>query len=121
MLHPEQHRVVSVRECARSQGFPDTYRFHGTILDRHRQVSADFVIVQTGMIFSAFHSNVLVELMLEWDEIIKTRPILWNQMCVGMCPSASVCARLCSRNISYTFSSVAFKFSDMVTMVKTLN
>ncbi|XP_052224566.1 DNA (cytosine-5)-methyltransferase 1-like isoform X2 [Dreissena polymorpha] len=38
VLHPEQHRVVSVRECARSQGFPDTYRFFGTILDRHRQV-----------------------------------------------------------------------------------
>ncbi|XP_064649332.1 DNA (cytosine-5)-methyltransferase PliMCI-like isoform X1 [Lineus longissimus] len=38
VLHPEQHRVVSVRECARSQGFPDTYRFYGTILDRHRQV-----------------------------------------------------------------------------------
>lgn len=38
MLHPEQTRVVSVRECARSQGFPDTYRFYGNILDKHRQV-----------------------------------------------------------------------------------
>lgn len=38
VLHPEQNRVVSVRECARSQGFPDTYRFFGTILDKHRQV-----------------------------------------------------------------------------------
>jgi len=38
VLHPEQHRVVSVRECARSQGFPDTYRFYGSVLDRHRQV-----------------------------------------------------------------------------------
>jgi len=38
VLHPEQHRVVSVRECARSQGFPDTYRFYGNILDKHRQV-----------------------------------------------------------------------------------
>lgn len=38
MLHPEQHRVVSVRECARSQGFPDTYRFFGNVLDKHRQV-----------------------------------------------------------------------------------
>uniref|UniRef100_A0A4W4H127 DNA (cytosine-5)-methyltransferase 1 n=1 Tax=Electrophorus electricus TaxID=8005 RepID=A0A4W4H127_ELEEL len=38
VLHPEQHRVVSVRECARSQGFPDTYRFFGNILDKHRQV-----------------------------------------------------------------------------------
>lgn len=40
VLHPEQHRVVSVRECARSQGFPDTYRLFGNILDKHRQVSA---------------------------------------------------------------------------------
>jgi len=38
VLHPEQHRVVSVRECARSQGFPDWYRFYGTVLERHRQV-----------------------------------------------------------------------------------
>lgn len=38
VLHAEQHRVVSVRECARSQGFPDTYRFFGNILDKHRQV-----------------------------------------------------------------------------------
>ncbi|XP_069697598.1 DNA (cytosine-5)-methyltransferase 1-like isoform X2 [Periplaneta americana] len=38
VLHPEQTRVVSVRECARSQGFPDTYRFFGTVLDKHRQI-----------------------------------------------------------------------------------
>eukprot|EP00794_Sanderia_malayensis_P016015 gene16015-17632_t len=38
VLHPEQHRVVSVRECARSQGFPDAFRFFGSILDKHRQV-----------------------------------------------------------------------------------
>ena len=30
--------MVSVRECARSQGFPDTYKFFGSILDKHRQV-----------------------------------------------------------------------------------
>jgi site-specific DNA-cytosine methylase len=38
VLHPEQDRVVSVRECARSQGFPDTYMFAGSVLDKHRQV-----------------------------------------------------------------------------------
>ncbi|XP_028404799.1 DNA (cytosine-5)-methyltransferase 1-like isoform X2 [Dendronephthya gigantea] len=38
VLHPSQDRVVSVRECARSQGFPDTCRFVGSILDKHRQV-----------------------------------------------------------------------------------
>ncbi|XP_025996917.1 DNA (cytosine-5)-methyltransferase PliMCI isoform X2 [Solenopsis invicta] len=38
VLHPVESRVVSVRECARSQGFPDSYRFFGTILDKYRQV-----------------------------------------------------------------------------------
>jgi DNA (cytosine-5)-methyltransferase 1 len=38
VLHPEQARVVSVRECARSQGFPDDFHLYGTILDKHRQV-----------------------------------------------------------------------------------
>uniref|UniRef100_A0A803TQR8 DNA (cytosine-5)-methyltransferase n=1 Tax=Anolis carolinensis TaxID=28377 RepID=A0A803TQR8_ANOCA len=41
VLHPEQHRVVSVRECARSQGFPDTYRLFGNVLDKHRQIPSN--------------------------------------------------------------------------------
>ena len=27
-----------MRECARSQGFPDSYKFYGNVLDKHRQV-----------------------------------------------------------------------------------
>ncbi|XP_060863643.1 DNA (cytosine-5)-methyltransferase 1-like [Metopolophium dirhodum] len=38
VLHPEQHRVVSVRECARSQGFKDSFIFHGPIINKHRQI-----------------------------------------------------------------------------------
>ncbi|XP_076648177.1 DNA methyltransferase 1a isoform X2 [Halictus rubicundus] len=38
VLHPVQTRVVSIRECARSQGFPDSFRFYGTIHDKYRQV-----------------------------------------------------------------------------------
>ena len=37
-LHPVQHRVVSVRECARSQGFPDYWSFCGTLMEKHRQI-----------------------------------------------------------------------------------
>ncbi|KAF2532550.1 hypothetical protein F2Q70_00032200 [Brassica cretica] len=37
-FHPEQDRIISVRECARSQGFPDSYEFVGKILDKHRQI-----------------------------------------------------------------------------------
>ena len=40
VLHPEQHRLVSVSECARSQGFPDTFKFVGSVLEMHRQVNS---------------------------------------------------------------------------------
>jgi DNA (cytosine-5)-methyltransferase 1 len=38
VFHPEQHRIVSVRECARAQGFPDRHRFSGNVHSKHRQV-----------------------------------------------------------------------------------
>jgi DNA (cytosine-5)-methyltransferase 1 len=38
VFHPNQDRIVSVRECARCQGFPDAFEFSGTIHNRHRQV-----------------------------------------------------------------------------------
>ena len=37
-FHPEQQRVVSVRECARAQGFPDSFLFHGPLRARYAQV-----------------------------------------------------------------------------------
>lgn len=37
-FHPEQDRIVTVRECARSQGFPDSYKFFGSIQSKHRQI-----------------------------------------------------------------------------------
>ncbi|KAL1212909.1 DNA (cytosine-5)-methyltransferase 1 [Cardamine amara subsp. amara] len=37
-FHPEQDRIVTVRECARSQGFPDNYEFAGNIIHKHRQI-----------------------------------------------------------------------------------
>jgi len=38
VFHPEQDRIVSVRECARAQGFPDSHRFVGNVSNKHRQV-----------------------------------------------------------------------------------
>ncbi|MEN3263295.1 MAG: (cytosine-5)-methyltransferase 1 [Pseudonocardia sp.] len=32
------HRLLSNRECARAQGFPDSYRFHGTGKQVKRQI-----------------------------------------------------------------------------------
>ena len=38
VFHPEQDRIVSVRECARCQGFPDKFKFCGNVTEKHRQV-----------------------------------------------------------------------------------
>ena len=38
VLHPEQNRLLSVREYARSQGFGDDFGFSGTIRDKHREI-----------------------------------------------------------------------------------
>ncbi|CAH8337110.1 unnamed protein product [Eruca vesicaria subsp. sativa] len=35
---PDQDRIVTVRECARSQGFPDSYEFEGEIDHKHKQI-----------------------------------------------------------------------------------
>lgn len=37
-IHPEQPRVITVREAARLQGFPDGHRFHSTIWHSFRMI-----------------------------------------------------------------------------------
>lgn len=38
ILHPEQDRVLTIRENARIQGFPDYYKLFGTVKQRYVQV-----------------------------------------------------------------------------------
>eukprot|EP01018_Ginkgo_biloba_P005150 Gb_13672 [translate_table: standard] len=38
ILHPEQDRVLSIRENARLQGFPDYYKLYGNVKERYIQV-----------------------------------------------------------------------------------
>jgi DNA (cytosine-5)-methyltransferase 1 len=37
-IHPQEHRVITVREAARIQGFPDWYAFHDTKWHSHRMI-----------------------------------------------------------------------------------
>jgi DNA (cytosine-5)-methyltransferase 1 len=38
VIHPTQDRVISIRESARAQGFPDTYRLAGSMTARYAQI-----------------------------------------------------------------------------------
>lgn len=38
LCHPDEVRVLSLKECARIQGFPDDWDFSGTTADQYRQV-----------------------------------------------------------------------------------
>lgn len=37
-IHPVQARTISIREAARLQSFPDTFKFFGNVGDRYRQI-----------------------------------------------------------------------------------
>ena len=37
-IHPEQHRFLSPRECARIQSFPDRFHFCGTTIENYTQI-----------------------------------------------------------------------------------
>lgn len=37
-IHPEQHRFLTPRECARIQSFPDRFRFQGSTIENYTQV-----------------------------------------------------------------------------------
>ncbi|XP_037272953.2 DNA (cytosine-5)-methyltransferase PliMCI-like [Rhipicephalus microplus] len=39
VIHPEEDRVISVRECARIQGYPDDFVFLGPTLERYKMIA----------------------------------------------------------------------------------
>ncbi|KAF8412878.1 hypothetical protein HHK36_000850 [Tetracentron sinense] len=49
-LHPEQDRVLTIRECARLQGFPDYYKFCGEV--KERQILSGDEYKQVGLSFA---------------------------------------------------------------------
>ncbi|KAK9928176.1 hypothetical protein M0R45_025322 [Rubus argutus] len=68
VLHPEQDRILTLRECARLQGFPDYYRFCGTVKERYCQVgNAVAIPVARALGYAlglAFHKSSGVEPLL---------------------------------------------------------
>ncbi|KAJ0961434.1 hypothetical protein J5N97_000183 [Dioscorea zingiberensis] len=71
VLHPEQNRVLTIREIARLQGFPDYYRFFGTVKERYRQIG-NAVAVPVGKALG--YAMGLAWLKQSGDEPLMTLP-----------------------------------------------
>ncbi|XP_057800624.1 DNA (cytosine-5)-methyltransferase CMT2-like isoform X1 [Salvia miltiorrhiza] len=71
ILHPEQDRILTLRECARLQGFPDYYMFSGSLKQRYSQVG-NAVAVSVGRALG--YSLGMAVQRLSGDEHLLTLP-----------------------------------------------
>lgn len=58
-LHPEEPRVITVREAARLQGFPDSHLFHPTIWHSFRMIGNSVSPIMSKAIFGAVRERLL--------------------------------------------------------------
>ena len=59
-IHPELDRVITVREAARLQGFPDGFRFHPTIWHSFRMIGNSVCPMMAEAIFRVVEARVRV-------------------------------------------------------------
>ncbi|WP_290541607.1 DNA cytosine methyltransferase [Aestuariivirga sp.] len=57
-LHPDEPRVITVREGARLQGFPDGFRFHPAVWHSFRMIGNSVSPILSKMIFSLIASRI---------------------------------------------------------------
>ena len=57
-IHPDHPRVITVREAARLQGFPDNHLFHPTIWHSFRMIGNSVSPIMGAAILSAIHSRL---------------------------------------------------------------
>lgn len=57
-IHPDLPRVITVREAARLQGFPDNHRFHSTIWHSFRMIGNSVSPIISRAIFSAIMTKL---------------------------------------------------------------
>jgi DNA (cytosine-5)-methyltransferase 1 len=57
-LHPVEPRVITVREAARLQGFPDAHRFHPTVWHSFRMIGNSVSPIMSEAIFTAIRNKL---------------------------------------------------------------
>jgi len=63
---PDQHRMVGCREVGRGQGFPDTFRFHGTVQNKFKQIGNAVPVLMSEAIGTELR-YALAKNMLKFD------------------------------------------------------
>lgn len=56
-IHPKENRVITVREAARLQGFPDAHVFHPTVWHSFRMIGNSVSPIMAAAIFSAIAAH----------------------------------------------------------------
>ena len=59
-LHPEQGRVITVREAARLQGFPDWFTFHPTKWHSFRMIGNSVSPIISNKILGVIHNSLML-------------------------------------------------------------
>lgn len=57
-IHPDDHRVITVREAARLQGFPDRHRFHPTVWHSFRMIGNSVSPIMAEAVFAAVDAKL---------------------------------------------------------------
>lgn len=57
-IHPSEDRVITVREAARLQGFPDAHVFHPTVWHSFRMIGNSVSPIMAKAVFQAIHSKI---------------------------------------------------------------
>ena len=59
-IHPSEPRVITVREAARLQGFPDCHRFHGTVWHSFRMIGNSVSPIMAKALLSAVKARIVL-------------------------------------------------------------
>lgn len=57
-IHPEEHRVITVREAARMQGFPDWFEFSDTKWHSHRMIGNSICPIFATQLLSVIRDHI---------------------------------------------------------------
>lgn len=66
-IHPDEPRVITVREAARLQGFPDSHLFHPTIWHSFRMIGNSVSPLMAEAVFSAIRDRVVLNVPAALD------------------------------------------------------